>query len=53
MNLMQGAIVVFESTVYPGVTEAGYLCSHIEKEPDPKCGVDWKVDYSPELYQSK
>ncbi len=46
-NLMQGAIVVFESTVYPGVTED--ICVPIiEKESGLKCGVDWKVGYSPE-----
>lgn len=46
-NLMPGAIVVFESTVYPGVTED--ICVPIiEKESGLKCGVDWKVGYSPE-----
>lgn len=46
-NLSPGAIVVFESTVYPGVTED--ICVPIiEKESGLKCGVDWKVGYSPE-----
>lgn len=46
-NLSPGSIVVFESTVYPGVTED--ICVPIiEKESGLKCGVDWKVGYSPE-----
>ncbi len=46
-NLSSGAIVVFESTVYPGVTED--ICVPvIEKESGLKCGVDWKIGYSPE-----
>jgi len=46
-NLTPGAIVVFESTVYPGVTED--ICIPIiEKESGLKCGVDWKIGYSPE-----
>lgn len=46
-NLMKGSIVVFESTVYPGVTEE--ICVPImEKESGLKCGVDFKVGYSPE-----
>lgn len=46
-NLKPGAIVVFESTVYPGVTEE--ICVPIiEEESGLKCGVDWKVGYSPE-----
>lgn len=46
-NLTKGSIVVFESTVYPGVTEE--LCVPImEKESGLKCGVDFKVGYSPE-----
>lgn len=46
-NLTPGSIVVFESTVYPGVTED--ICVPIiEKESGLKCGVDWKVGYSPE-----
>jgi len=46
-NLMPGTIVVFESTVYPGVTE-DVCVPIIEKESGLKCGVDWKVGYSPE-----
>ncbi len=46
-NLTKGSIVVFESTVYPGVTED--VCIPImEKESGLKCGVDFKVGYSPE-----
>lgn len=46
-NLSKGSIVVFESTVYPGVTED--ICVPImEKESGLKCGVDFKVGYSPE-----
>ena len=46
-NLTQGTIVVFESTVYPGVTE-DVCVPIIEKESGLKCGVDWKIGYSPE-----
>ncbi len=46
-NLTPGSIVVFESTVYPGVTED--VCVPIlEKESGLKCGVDFKIGYSPE-----
>ncbi len=46
-NLAPGTIVVFESTVYPGVTED--ICIPIiEKESGLKCGEDWKIGYSPE-----
>ena len=46
-NLQKGSIVVYESTVYPGVTED--VCVPIlEKESGLKCGVDFKVGYSPE-----
>lgn len=46
-NLKKGSIVVFESTVYPGVTED--VCVPIlEKESGLKCGVDFKIGYSPE-----
>ena len=46
-NLTRGTIVVFESTVYPGVTED--ICIPIiEEESGLKCGVDWKIGYSPE-----
>lgn len=46
-NLTKGSIVVFESTVYPGVTED--ICIPIlEKESGLKCGVDFKIGYSPE-----
>lgn len=46
-NLSAGTIVVFESTVYPGVTE-DVCVPIIEKESGLKCGVDWKIGYSPE-----
>lgn len=46
-NLSKGSIVVYESTVYPGVTED--ICVPIlEKESGLKCGKDFKVAYSPE-----
>ena len=46
-NLTKGSIVVFESTVYPGVTED--VCVPIlEKESGLKCGEDFKIGYSPE-----
>lgn len=46
-NLTKGSIVVFESTVYPGVTED--VCVPIlEKESGLKCGDDFKIGYSPE-----
>ena len=46
-NLTKGSIVVYESTVYPGVTEE--VCVPIlEQESGLKCGVDFKIGYSPE-----
>lgn len=46
-NIQKGAIVCYESTVYPGITED--VCAPIiEKESGLKCGVDWKIAYSPE-----
>lgn len=46
-HLSKGAIVVFESTVYPGVTED--ICGPIlEKYSGLRCGVDFKLGYSPE-----
>lgn len=46
-NLTKGSIVVFESTVYPGVTED--ICVPIlERESGLKCGIDFKIGYSPE-----
>lgn len=46
-NLTKGSIIVYESTVYPGVTED--ICIPIlEKESGLKCGVDFKIGYSPE-----
>jgi len=46
-NLKKGAIVVMESTVYPGVTEE-VMVPILEKESGMKCGRDFKVGYSPE-----
>ena len=46
-NLTKGSIVVYESPVYPGCTED--VCIPIlEKQSGMKCGVDFKVGYSPE-----
>lgn len=46
-NLTKGTIVVYESTVYPGCTED--VCIPIlEKQSNLKCGVDFKIGYSPE-----
>ena len=46
-NLIKGSVVVFESTVYPGVTED--ICVPIlERESGLICGVDFKIGYSPE-----
>ncbi|MRR08234.1 MAG: nucleotide sugar dehydrogenase, partial [Deltaproteobacteria bacterium] len=46
-NLAAGSVVVYESTVYPGVTED--ICVPIlEKESGLKCGTGFKVGYSPE-----
>ena len=46
-NMVKGSVVVYESTVYPGVTED--VCIPIlERESGLKAGVDFKVGYSPE-----
>lgn len=46
-NLTKGSVVVYESTVYPGVTED--VCIPIlEAESGLKCGEDFKIGYSPE-----
>jgi len=46
-NLVKGSIVVYESTVYPGVTED--ICKPLlEKESGLRCGIDFKIGYSPE-----
>ena len=46
-NMKKGSIVVYESTVYPGATEE--VCLPIlEKESGMKCGIDFKIGYSPE-----
>lgn len=46
-NLTKGSIVVYESTVYPGVTEDVCL-SILEKESGLTYGMDFKLGYSPE-----
>jgi len=46
-HLTPGSIVVYESTVYPGVTEQNCV-PILEKESGLKCGRDFKVGYSPE-----
>lgn len=46
-NMSRGSIVVYESTVYPGCTED--ICIPIlETESGLKCGIDFKIGYSPE-----
>ena len=46
-HLHRGSAVVYESTVYPGVTEN--LCAPIlERESGLRCGADFKIAYSPE-----
>ncbi len=46
-NLTKGTVIVYESTVYPGVTEE--ICVPIlEKQSNLNCGKDFKVGYSPE-----
>jgi len=46
-NLKKGAIVVLESTVYPGVSEE-IMGPILEKESGFKIGTDIKIGYSPE-----
>ncbi len=46
-NLTKGSIVVYESTVYPGVTE-DVCVAILERESGLKCGIDFKIGYSPE-----
>jgi len=46
-NLKKGAVVALESTVYPGVTEE-IVVPVLEKESGLKCGIDFRVGYSPE-----
>ncbi|MCR4740170.1 MAG: nucleotide sugar dehydrogenase [Lachnospiraceae bacterium] len=46
-NLQKGSVVVYESTVYPGVTEE-FCVPILEKESGLKCGKDFKIGYSPE-----
>ena len=46
-NMKKGSVVVFESTVYPGITE-DFCMPILEKESGFKAGVDFKIGYSPE-----
>ena len=46
-NLKKGAIVIYESTVYPGLTE-DFCVPILEKASGLRCGHDFKVGYSPE-----
>jgi len=46
-NLKKGAIVVLESTVYPGVTE-DIMAPILERESGMKCGKAFFIGYSPE-----
>jgi UDPglucose 6-dehydrogenase/UDP-N-acetyl-D-galactosamine dehydrogenase len=46
-NLKKGAIVVLESTVYPGVTEE-VMAPILERESGLKCGKEFFIGYSPE-----
>lgn len=46
-NLKKGSIIVYESTVYPGVTEELRI-PILEDISGLKCGIDFKVGYSPE-----
>jgi len=46
-NMVEGSIVIYESTVYPGATEETCI-PILEKESGMKCGVDFKIGYSPE-----
>ena len=46
-NLKKGAIVVLESTVYPGVTEE-IVKLILEEGSGLKCGEGFKIGYSPE-----
>ena len=46
-NMKHGATVVLESTVYPGVTEE-IVMPLLERSSGMKCGVDFKIGYSPE-----
>ena len=46
-HMQKGSVVVFESTVYPGITE-DYCLSILEAESGLKAGIDFKIGYSPE-----
>jgi UDP-N-acetyl-D-mannosaminuronate dehydrogenase len=46
-NLKRGAVVILESTVYPGVTEE-VVKPILETESGMNCGIDFKIGYSPE-----
>jgi UDP-N-acetyl-D-galactosamine dehydrogenase len=46
-NIRQGSVVVYESTVYPGLTE-DFCVPIIEQCSGLKCGKDFRIGYSPE-----
>jgi len=46
-NMKAGAMVILESTVYPGVTEE-IVAPILEKESGLICGQEFKIGYSPE-----
>jgi UDPglucose 6-dehydrogenase/UDP-N-acetyl-D-galactosamine dehydrogenase len=46
-NLKKGAVIVLESTVYPGVTDE-IVKPTLEKESKMRCGIDFYLGYSPE-----
>ncbi len=46
-NIQRGSVVVYESTVYPGVTE-DFCVPIIEQYSGMKCGKDFRIGYSPE-----
>lgn len=46
-NMTEGSLVIYESTVYPGATEESCI-PVLEETSGMKCGVDFKIGYSPE-----
>ena len=47
VDLKEGTIVIYESTVYPGATEETCI-PILEKESNMRCGIDFKIGYSPD-----